>query len=123
MVVNLFRPAPFHRAYRLAARANFCFYRRTFQSILVAIAILVSLPAPAADTQTTAASTFFPTVESSGVLPVTLHCGRSPAPLVSFGMPFPKGFVSDSAQVRLQTSAGAEVGYGQTEEFWALPGR
>ena len=31
--------------------------------------------------------------------------------------------VADQARTSGDAAAGAEVGYGQTEEFWALPGR
>lgn len=47
---------------------------------------------------------------ASGTLPVTLECTRgveSPR-VVAFGLPFPRGFLTDAAQVRLE-SAGEEV--------------
>ena len=70
---------------------------------------LLSLPAPAAGTPSHSSSEFFPAVQSSGTQAIEVHCGRSPDSVISFGMPFPRGFVTDSAQVRLETPTGTEI--------------
>lgn len=53
----------------------------------------------------------YPAVETSGTTTVNLVCAPSAsgAVTVSFGMPFPRGFVSDATRVRIETPAGAEV--------------
>jgi hypothetical protein len=62
----------------------------------------------AAPTQTSA---LFPAVETAGTVPVEVQCASATSgrQTVSFGMPFPRGFVSDAALVRLETTAGTEI--------------
>ena len=56
-------------------------------------------------------------MESSGATSVAVHCaaGTSGSTVVSFGMPFPRGFVTDANRVRVETSAGVEVAADATE--------
>jgi hypothetical protein len=58
------------------------------------------------------AADFFLPAQTQGVTPVTLHPVESVAPnrstRVSFGVPFPKGFVTDLSKVRLLNAGGAE---------------
>jgi hypothetical protein len=70
---------------------------------------LFCLPALAVGPLSHSSSEFFPVVQSSGTQAIEVHCGRSPGPVISFGMPFPRGFVTDSAQVRLETLTGTEI--------------
>jgi hypothetical protein len=49
-------------------------------------------------------------VEASGTLPVTLTCspGTTGTQTVAFGVPFPRGFVTDVANVRVESATGVE---------------
>jgi hypothetical protein len=49
--------------------------------------------------------------EPTGSVPIAVSCsaGVTGAQVASFGMPFPRGFVTSVAQVRVETSAGVEV--------------
>jgi hypothetical protein len=78
------------------------------------IGALFSLPGSAADTPQPSGSGLFPPLERSGTQAIDVHCGR-PSPVISFGMPFPKGFVTDSTQIRLETPTGREVAADVTE--------
>lgn len=53
----------------------------------------------------------FPPIAASGSVPVTVSCSAiSAGPRkVSFGLPFPRGWLSDAAKVRLETPQGEEV--------------
>ncbi|MGC4059331.1 MAG: InlB B-repeat-containing protein [Aquabacterium sp.] len=53
----------------------------------------------------------FPTVETSGVLPITVNCSADAAGVrkVAFGVPFPRGFLTSLSKVRLETEQGVEV--------------
>src|SRR3569833_3210774 len=47
-----------------------------------------------------AVTSFFPAPQASGTQAMTVYCAQSGPATVSFGMPFPGGFVTDSAQIR-----------------------
>lgn len=53
----------------------------------------------------------FPAAEPSGAFNFDLNCNANSAGLrtVAFGVPFPRGFLSDATKVRVETTAGAEV--------------
>jgi hypothetical protein len=53
----------------------------------------------------------FPTVQTSGVLPITVNCAADAAGTrkVAFGVPFPRGFLTSATKVRLETEQGVEV--------------
>jgi hypothetical protein len=53
----------------------------------------------------------FPPAATAGTVPVSVSCSAISAGSrkVSFGMPFPRGWLSDAAQVRLETTQGQEV--------------
>lgn len=56
-----------------------------------------------------AASDIYPPVRRAGVQGIVVHCSLPGPRRVSFGMPFPRGFLTDAGRVRVETAGGAEV--------------
>jgi hypothetical protein len=96
--------------------------RRSIGSWLAAALCAASLQARAADPASNAtpaapAPALFPALERAGRVPVSVTCseGTRGAQWVSFGMPFPRGFLADAGLVSVKSEAGEEVPADATE--------
>lgn len=85
-----------------------------YRSLGVILALVVCLALRAAEspiTPPTPLDPIFPAVVAAGTVPVAITTSAAAAGTrtVSFGVPFPRGYLTNLAQVRLETTTGQEV--------------